>query len=67
MKYVVAFIEFWYDFIVGDDWQVAAGIVLAIGLSALLARTDAPAWWLLPLAAISLLGYSLWRATRRAS
>ena len=66
MKYISAFIAFWYDFIVGDDWHVAAGIVLAIGLSAALARTDVPAWWLLPLAAISLLGYSLWRATRPA-
>ena len=63
MESVVAFFEFWYDFIVGDDWHVAAGIVLALALTALLARTAVPAWWLMPLAAISLLSYSLWRTT----
>ena len=31
MKYVVAFLRFWYDFIVGDDWRVAVSIVAAIG------------------------------------
>ena len=66
MKYAIAFVEFWYDFIVGDDWHVAAGIVLTLALVVLLARTAVPAWWLMPLAAISLLSYSLWRATRRA-
>lgn len=33
MRYVRAFACFWYDFIVGDDWRIAAGVagVLAIG------------------------------------
>jgi hypothetical protein len=25
MKYIIAFAEFWIDFIVGDDWRIAAG------------------------------------------
>ena len=25
-----AFGQFWYDFIIGDDWKIAAGVVLAL-------------------------------------
>ena len=35
VKYIGRFFRFWYDFIVGDDWRVAAGVVAAIGLTAL--------------------------------
>ena len=27
MSYVWAFLLFWYDFVVGDAWDVAAGVV----------------------------------------
>ena len=27
--------RFWYDFVVGDDWRIAAGVVAALGLGAL--------------------------------
>jgi hypothetical protein len=65
MRYVVAFLRFWYDFIIGDDWLVAAGIVVAIALTALLADHEIAAWWLMPLAVIVLLAGSLLRAVRR--
>jgi hypothetical protein len=55
------FARFWWDFIVGDDWHVAAGILLALCLTALLAATSAPAWWLLPLAIAAVLWVSLRR------
>jgi hypothetical protein len=64
MRYVFAFGRFWYEFIVGGDWIAAAGIVLALGATALLAHQDVSAWWLMPLAVVVLLGTSLWRATR---
>ena len=64
MRYIVAFARFWWDFIVGDDWRVAAGIVAALGLTALLARHDIAAWWVVPSAALTLLALSLRRATR---
>ncbi len=66
MKFVIAFVHFWYDFVVGDDWQVAVGVLVAIGVTAGLAHGDIAAWWLMPIAVISLLSYSLWRATRGA-
>jgi hypothetical protein len=43
---------------------VAAGIVIAFGLTALLATTSAPAWWLLPLAVAAVLWLSLRRVAR---
>ena len=64
MSYVRAFLRFWYEFIVGDDWVVAAGVIVAIGLTALLATTSIPAWWVMPVAVVALLLGSLRRALR---
>jgi hypothetical protein len=57
-------LDFWWDFVVGDDWRVAAGIVVAFGLTALLAATSIPAWWVLPLAVAAVLWLSLQRVAR---
>jgi hypothetical protein len=62
---VKRFGRFWWDFIVGDDWRVAAGIALALGVTALLAATSAPAWWVLPLAVAAVLWVSLRSVARR--
>ena len=34
MRYVRAFGQFWYDFIVGDDWRIAAGVVVVLAIGA---------------------------------
>ena len=57
---------FWYDFIIGDDWTVAAGIALALIITGVVATLAAPAWWIVPTAITILLPLSLWRATRPA-
>jgi hypothetical protein len=57
--------RFWWDFVIGDDWRVAVGIALALGLTALLATTSVPAWWLLPLAVATVLWLSLRSVARR--
>jgi hypothetical protein len=62
MKYVVAFLRFWYDFVVGDDWRVAVGVVVALGVTAVLSTTAVPAWWVMPVAVVAILYRSLWRA-----
>jgi len=55
---------FWYDFVIGDDWHVAALIVVALAVTALLVHVaGVNAWWLLPLSAFAALGWSLHRAT----
>lgn len=55
---------FWWDFIVGDDWRIAAGVVLALAVTAFVATTSIAAWWIVPAAVIILLGASLRRGTR---
>lgn len=30
MRYITGFFRFWYDFLVGDSWQLAAGVALVI-------------------------------------
>ena len=54
--------RFWWDFVVGDDWRVAAGIAIALGVTALLATTWDGAWIVLPLAVAAVLWMSLRRA-----
>ena len=64
VRTALGFLRFWYDFVVGDDWRVAAGVVLALAGTALLVRAGVPAWWLLPVAALAMLALSLRRAAR---
>jgi hypothetical protein len=41
VRFIRGFFRFWYDFIIGEDWRVAAGVtvVLAIG-AVLVAQTE---------------------------
>jgi hypothetical protein len=41
MRFLRAFGRFWYDFIVGDDWRIAAGVVLVLAAGAVLVGTGA--------------------------
>ena len=66
MRRVKLFARFWWEFVVGDDWRIAAGLAVALGLCALLVHEDLAAWWLLPLAVLGLLAESLRRATRNS-
>lgn len=59
-----AFGAFWWDFVVGDDWRIAAGVVVALAATAAVATTSVPAWWPVPVAVVVLLAVSLWRAVR---
>jgi hypothetical protein len=56
-----------WDFVVGDDWRTAVGVVAAIGATALLAGASAAAWLVLPLAVTALLAASLRRAARASA
>ncbi|MDQ2724516.1 MAG: hypothetical protein M3Y36_03365 [Actinomycetota bacterium] len=60
-----SFGAFWYDFVIGDDWRVAAGVVVALATTYGLSRTSVPAWWIVPVAVLVLLPFSLWRVVRR--
>ena len=63
VRFIGGFLFFWYDFIIGDDWRVAAGVILgfvathAVGLSG---------WWMMPAIVALMLGYTLHDVTRPA-
>jgi hypothetical protein len=59
---VRALAAFVWDFVVGDDWRVAAGVAAALGVTAVVAESGGVAWWIVPVAAVGLLAASLWRA-----
>ena len=60
MSRIAAFGRFWWDFVVGDDWVAAAGVIAGLALTAALA-----AWWVLPIAVAIVLTMSVLRATHR--
>ena len=64
MSTIKAFAAFWYDFIIGDDWHVAALVVAGLALTAIGAHAaKVNDWWLLPIFAFAALAWSLHRVT----
>jgi hypothetical protein len=64
MRRLRAFGHFWWDFVVGDDWRAAVGVVAAIAVTAALVATGINAWWFMPPAIAVVLALSLRRASR---
>ncbi|HEY3725659.1 MAG TPA: hypothetical protein VGL51_00695 [Solirubrobacteraceae bacterium] len=50
-----------WEFVVGDDWVTAAGVAVAIGLTAVIASAGTASWWVMPIAVLVLLAASLRR------
>jgi hypothetical protein len=67
VKGVEAFLAGAWDFVVGDDWRTAVGVVLALALTALLADAAIAAWWVMPPAVVGLLALSIRRAARESA
>jgi hypothetical protein len=65
MSHLRALGAFLYDFVIGDDPLIAAGIVAALGLTAALAGAGLAAWWLMPIAVVALLSLSVHRGAQR--
>ena len=63
---IKGFFAFWYDFVVGDDWRVAVGVALTLGLIYGASRATATVWWIAPVAVVCLLSWSLVRVARRS-
>jgi hypothetical protein len=53
-----------WEFVVGDDWLTALGVIAALGLTAAIAGAGASAWWVMPIAVIALLARSVRHAAR---
>jgi hypothetical protein len=62
MGAVRRFVSFWYDFVVGDDWMLAVGVVVAVLVTWVLAAAFSAAWIVMPLAVVVLLAISIGRA-----
>jgi hypothetical protein len=65
VSHLEALLRFIWEFVVGDDWRIAAGVAVALAVTAVIAGTTVPAWWILPAAVAALLAMSVWRAARR--
>ncbi|GAA1022581.1 hypothetical protein Aple_097050 [Acrocarpospora pleiomorpha] len=39
MRFLKTFGRFWYDFIIGDDWKIAAAVLAALALTAVAMTT----------------------------
>jgi pilus assembly protein TadC len=50
------------EFVVGEDWRVALGVVVTLGATALIATVGVPAWWIAPIAILAILRRSIERA-----
>jgi hypothetical protein len=58
--------HFWWDFVIGDDWRLAAGAAVALGLTALLSHHGVGATWIItPVIVVSILAFTLARAMPR--
>jgi protein SCO1/2 len=63
---VRAFLVAVWEFIVGDDWRTAVGVVVALGLTAIVAEAGSSAWWVMPVAVLTLIALSIRRAAHIA-
>jgi hypothetical protein len=63
-RWTNAVVLFLVDYIIGDDWTVAALIALGLLAAWRLVEVGAAAWWLLPLVVIAANIQSLRRAVR---
>ena len=60
MRLVKGFGRFWWDFIVGDDWRIAAGVVVVLTAGALLvAETSAPDGLVAALVAVGIVAVAI--------
>ena len=64
MTRIEAFLRGLWEFVVGDDWRIAAGVVVSLAITALLVVTGVNAWWAMPIAVPVLLGGSVWAVAR---
>jgi hypothetical protein len=70
MRYLKGFVAFWYDFLVGDAWEVAVGVGTSLVVISAITHSGEAAlrrsgWVFLPLIIAVLLGYSIWRVRDR--
>ena len=63
VRLIGGFLFFWYDFIIGDDWRVAAVVIAGLFSAHAL---GAHAWWLMPAVVAGVLVFTLLEASAAA-
>jgi hypothetical protein len=56
-----------WEFVVGDDWQIALWVAATIAATAAIAAVGWPAWWLAPAATLVILRDSVRRGSPPSS
>jgi uncharacterized membrane protein len=57
-----SFGAFWFDFIIGNDWQITVGVALGLLITFLVSLASPLAWIVMPIAVAFLLPYGVRRA-----
>lgn len=53
MRFLRGLGRFWYDFLVGDDWKIAASVVTVVVAGAALVAAGATGPWVAPAVAVA--------------
>ena len=64
MSRVASLLRFVWDFVVGDDWRIAAAVAATLVVMLVLSNAGAAVWWLLPAVVLTVLGVSIWGVAR---
>jgi hypothetical protein len=55
VRFLRGFGRFWYAFVIGDDWKIAAAVAATVSLGAVVAATAEPGTsWIAPLVVVTL-------------
>jgi hypothetical protein len=60
MNRVQQFVRFLWDFVIGDDWRIAAAVAVTLVLTLVLSNNGVTVWWLLPIVVAVMLSASVW-------
>lgn len=55
MRFLRGFGQFWYDFIIGDDWKIAAAVAVVVVLGLVAAAAGVSGTVLAPVGAVALI------------
>jgi hypothetical protein len=64
MRRVRPLLRFLWEFVIGDDWRIAAAVAVTLIVMLVLSDHGAAVWWLLPVVVLAMLSVSVWGVAR---
>lgn len=64
MSHARSLLRFLWDFVIGDDWRLAAAVAVTLVTMLVLSNNGATVWWLLPIVVLVMLSVSVWGVAR---